>query len=61
MAPLPEGKGEQRMTLIYDGVFKTRTGMHGERIIQIPATAAMHYKRYHDEKTGEIKLVPVEG
>ena len=49
------------MTETYDGIFKTRTGAHGERIIQLPITAAMHYKRYVDEKTGEIRFVPVEG
>ena len=48
------------MTLTLDGIYKTRTGKHGEQLIQVPREAATHYKRLYDAKTKEIRFVAVE-
>jgi len=41
-----------------DGTYKTRSGSHGERLIQIRAGSDVEYVRYVDEGTGVIRLVP---
>ena len=48
------------MTEIRDGVYKTRTGSHGEKLIQIRASSVSEYIRFVNEETGEIKLVPIK-
>ena len=48
------------MTETRDGIYKTRVGHHGERLIQVRASSAVHYWRYVNEETGEIRFVPAK-
>ena len=54
-----DGKIHCIMVETFDGVYKTRTGNHGERLIQMPVIAQTWYKRYFNEESGEIRMVPV--
>ena len=46
------------MTETRDGIYKARTGNHGERMIQVRASSKVHYWRYVNEENGEIRFVP---
>jgi hypothetical protein len=46
------------LTETKDGIYKTRTGNHGEKLIQVRASAGVHYWRYMNEETREIRFVP---
>ena len=48
------------MTETRDGIYKTRTLAHGEKLIQMRAGSAVHYWRYVNDETGEVRFVPAK-
>ncbi len=48
------------MTETNDGIYKTRSGNHGEKLIQVRNMSGIHYWRFVNEETGEIRFVPAK-
>ena len=48
------------MTETKVGIYKTRTGNHGETLVHVPKTPHTHFWCYVNDESGEIRLVPAK-